>query len=628
MCGLAGLLAPSRIAAVDCIDAMTDALTHRGPDDRGVWTERFASAGAEYAVALGHRRLSIIDLSPGGHQPMFDAAGTLAVVYNGEIYNYRELRDELQRGGARFRSESDTEVLLAGYQAWGDAFVARLDGMFAIALFDRARGRLLLARDRLGIKPLALYERDGALLFASDFTAIRKHPLSRAEIEPAAVASYLQHGYVAGPAAIYRGGRKLQPGELAVWERGALAVRRYWPARPLGARDGAPLGFDAAVRELERRLGDAVERQMISDVPLGAFLSGGIDSSTVVALMVERAGKRVRTFSIGFDEPAFDESGHARAVAQHLGTDHTELTVRVAEATDVARQLPLLYDEPFADASAVPTTLLSRLTRERVTVSLSGDGGDELFGGYRQYRRLAQLAPWLRAPLPLRRLAAGAAAILPRGSLRNGARHLGARDARELALRLVSSLDDALVARASRSAREAREYRAAFASCAADSDVQRAMAADAATYLPDDILTKVDRASMSVALEARVPLLAHPVVELAFQLPLSVIWHGGRTKAPLRAVLERHVPRALFERPKQGFALPLGRLLGRDLDAWTARYLAPARVAEDGFLDPQATAEILAEARARGGEQAEDLRFRLVSLARWFAVNVRGETLA
>ncbi len=629
MCGIAGILAPARSAALERIDAMTDALTHRGPDDRGTWAERFTSAGTDYGIAFGHRRLSIIDLSPGGHQPMFDASGQLAIVFNGEIYNYRELRDELRKGGARFRSDSDTEVLLAGYQAWGDAVVERLDGMFTLALFDRPRARLVLARDRVGIKPLALYERDGALLFGSDFSAIRQHPLFRAKIEPFAVASYLQHGYVLGPHAIYQGGRKLQPGELAVWERGALAVRRYWPQRPLGTHDGAPLGFDAAVNELERRLGDAVERQMISDVPLGAFLSGGIDSSTVVALMVERAGKRVRTFSIGFDEPAFDESAHARAVAQHLGTDHTELTVRVAEATEVARQLPLLYDEPFADASAVPTTLLSRLTRERVTVSLSGDGGDELFGGYRQYQRFAQLAPWLRAPHALREIAANAAALLPRGALRNGVAHLRARDAGALAYRLVSSLDDALVARASRAAFTGAPdtYRDAFDDCAVDSPVQRAMAADAASYLPDDILTKVDRASMSVALEARVPILAHAVVELAFALPLDVIWHGGRTKAPLRAVLERRVPRALFERPKQGFGLPLARLLGRELDAWTAHYLTPGRIAEDGVLEPHAVDEILGEARARGGEATEELRFRLVSLARWFAVNVRGEAI-
>ena len=630
MCGLAGILAPARIAALERIDAMTDALSQRGPDDRGTWTERFASAGTDYGIALGHRRLAIIDLSPGGHQPMLDASGELAIVYNGEIYNYRELRDELRSVGAVFRSDSDTEVLLAGYRAWGDAFVERLDGMFALALFDRARQRLLLARDRLGIKPLALYERDGALLFASDFSAIRQHPLFRPAIDPVAVASYLQHGYVMGPHAIYQGGRKLQPGEIAVWQTGKLEVRRYWPARPLGTRDGPPLGFDAAVDELERRLGDAVERQMISDVPLGAFLSGGIDSSTVVSLMTERAGKRVRTFSIGFDEPAFDESAHARAIAKHLGTEHTEMIVRVAEASEIARQLPLLYDEPFADASAVPTTLLARLTRERVTVSLSGDGGDELFGGYRQYQRFAQLAPLLRAPAPLRRLIARGAPLLPRGALRNGVAHLRARDAGALAYRLVASLDDALVARASRLDHYGapNTYRDAFESAAVSAPVQRAMAADAASYLPDDILTKVDRASMSVALEARVPILAHPVVELAFQLPLSVIWHGGRTKAPLRALLERRVPRALFERPKQGFALPLSRLLGRELDAWTARYLAPARIAEDGVLEPQAVDEILGEARARGGEQTEELRFRIVSFARWFAVNVRGEALA
>jgi asparagine synthase (glutamine-hydrolysing) len=599
---------------------MARRLTHRGPDDFGSWRHAFRSGDEDFEVGFGHTRLSILDLSPAGHQPMHGPDG-VTISYNGEIYNFRALRKELAARGHRFRSECDTEVLIEAYRAWGEQALDRLNGMFAFALWDDERRRLLLVRDRLGIKPLYYRFVDRVLLFGSELGALRAHGGFRPEIDPIALGTLVRHGFVPGPGTIYRDVRKLMPGELLVWEDGAIDVRAWWSLPECAAPEPAR-SFEEAVDALEALLGDAVEQRLVSDVPLGAFLSGGIDSSAVVALMKERALGAVRTFSIGFEHADYDEAPFARRVAEHLRTDHTELIVREAEAREVAHELPELYDEPFADPSALPTVLLSRLTRQHVTVALSGDGGDELFGGYDQYAKLRRLLPLFALPGPLRAALAAGATRLPRGALRNGLLHLRSPDAAHLAFSLVNG------GRAETLGALCGEvpptpcpvYLAAFRAARVASTLQRSMLADARVYLPDDILTKVDRASMSVGLEARVPLLDYRVVRFAFGLAPAVVWHGGRTKAPLRAVLHRRVPPALFQRPKHGFGIPIHRLLARELAEWRARYLAPDRLREEGNFAPDGIARVLADARERGGAREEaTMLWRLLCFQRWFA---------
>jgi asparagine synthase (glutamine-hydrolysing) len=626
VCGIAGLVGPAPRAAAEALAPMTNALQHRGPDDAGTWTDRFRVGREEHVVGFGHRRLSILDLSPLGHQPMHGAEGALAVTYNGEIYNFRALRDELAAAGSHFRSECDTEVLLEAFRVWDVAAFDRLVGMFAFALWDARRGRLVLVRDRLGIKPLyyALDE-DGLLLFASELHALRRHPRFRPEIDRRALAGYLQHGYVTGPATIYVHVRRLLPGHSLVWEAGRISIHRYWSLLDLPQEPPAH-DFGAAVDRLDALLGDAVELRLVADVPLGAFLSGGIDSSAVVALMCERAAGRVRTFSIGFREPAYDEAPHAAAVARHLGTEHTELYVDRKQAVEVAYELPELYDEPFGDASAIPTVLLSRLTRQHVTVALSGDGGDELLGGYWNYRKLARLLPWMRGPRVARQGLAALRPLLPRRQMRRVLEHLalpGPCDVAENLVRFFEPEDlraalghDGLAARS--------PYVEAWDAAPTEDPIRRAMFADASTYLADDILTKVDRASMSVALEARVPILDHRVVRYALSLPRAIVWHGGRAKAPLREIACRRIPAALLDRPKRGFGIPIETLLADELGRWTERYLAPARLAEDGVFDPEGGRRLLEATRRAGPPGITPLWF-LLCFQRWFARVHRGE---
>jgi asparagine synthase (glutamine-hydrolysing) len=626
MCGLCGVIGPERRTRLDALEAMNTAIRHRGPDDAGTWSSAFRVGDRPHEVGFGHRRLSIIDLSPLGHQPMHGADGALTVAYNGEIYNFRTLRAELEALGSRFRSECDTEVLLEAYRVWGEAAFDRLVGMFAFAIWDAARERLVLVRDRLGIKPLYYAFDDGLLLFGSELGALRRHPAFRDEIDRSALAGYLQHGYVSGPATIYAHVRRLLPGEYLVWEAGRISLHRYWSLfdRPDAA---PPADFAGAVDRLETLLGDAVELRLVADVPLGAFLSGGIDSSTVVALMCERAAGRVRTFSIGFREAAYDEAPFAAAVARHLGTEHTELYVDRKQAIEVAHELPALFDEPFGDASAIPTVLLSRLTRQHVTVALSGDGGDELFGGYWNYQKLARLLPWMRGPRALRQLAAGLRPLLPRRQLRRVLEHVALAGPCDVAENLVRFHDPGeLRAATGHDGLAARTpYVEAFAAAPSDDPIRRAMFADARVYMADDILTKVDRASMSVALEARVPILDHRVVRYALSLPRSLCWRGGVTKAPLREIAFRRIPRALLERPKRGFGIPIETLLADELARWPSRYLAPARLAEEGILDPAATERLLAGVRRAGPEGLTPLWF-LLCFERWFARTHRGES--
>lgn len=614
MCGLTGFWSLSAdvaqprggeaMAAV--AHAMAARIAHRGPDDHGVWVD------PARGIALAHRRLSILDLSPAGHQPMPSASGRWMIVFNGEIYNHLDLRRELTEAGLApaWRGHSDTETLLAGFDAWGiEATLRKASGMLALAVWDRRELTLTLARDRFGEKPLYYGWQAGTLLFASELKALSAHPAFRAEVDRGALSLMLQHGAIPAPHAIYRGVRKLPPGTtLCIRSDGREEPpRRYWSAaQAITAGLANPFRGSAAeaIDALERLLEDAVARQMLSDVPLGAFLSGGVDSSTIVALMQARSPTPVKTFSIGFDEAGFNEAAHARSVARHLGTDHTELYVSPREALGVIPLLPQLYDEPFADPSQIPTFLVARLARSRVAVALSGDAADELLGGYDRYVSVAKLWQWIgRVPAGLRRLAASAIASLSRsawdGLLGPFARNLPpARNWRisgdrlhRLAALLRSPDAKALY-------EQLTSYQAGAGLVVGDDNAvaslptpelppldlpEHMMALDTLRYLPDDILVKVDRAAMGVSLETRMPYLDHRVFELAWSLPPGFKQRDGQSKWILRQILYRHVPRALVDRPKMGFGVPDTWLQG-PLRDWAEDMLDATRLRQEGYL--------------------------------------------
>jgi asparagine synthase (glutamine-hydrolysing) len=614
MCGVTGFWRPAGFGADDARALalrMAARIVHRGPDDCGAWVD------GETGIALGHRRLSIVDLSAAGHQPMASASGRYVIAFNGEIYNHTALRARLDAEAGRtlqWRGHSDTETLLAAFEAWGvrTALQASI-GMFAIALWDRRDRCLILARDRLGEKPLYYgWQGSGAsrtLLFGSELKALREHPAFASHggdaVSREALTLFVRHGYVPSPYSIHRGIRKLPPGTLATLCADAEPdVQPYWSAVEVMLQgQAAPLPIDAseAVDRLESLLRDAVRQQMVADVPLGAFLSGGIDSSTVVALMQSQSSRPVRTFSIGFHEKGYDEAKHAKAVASHLGTDHTELYVTPAEALEVVPQLPQMYDEPFADSSQIPTHLVAQLARRHVTVALSGDAGDELFCGYTRYLLTQRLWGRITAvPRPLRHAAAAAIRSVPQAGwdrlggvarvnrlgekLHKGARAMCGRNADALYVHTVSqwSNPSALVP----GVREPLSMlTGADSPLAGLPDVPRMMGYDLLTYLPDDILVKVDRAAMAVSLETRVPLLDHRVVEFAWQLPLHLKLRGGTSKWALREVLYRHVPRALIDRPKMGFGVPIGSWLHGPLRDWAETLLTTNALARDGLLD-------------------------------------------
>jgi asparagine synthase (glutamine-hydrolysing) len=584
---------------------MAAPLEHRGPDDRGLYVD--APGGA----ALGFCRLAILDLSPAGHQPMRSADGRYVIVFNGEIYNYRELRDRLSAAGDTFRGASDTEVILALIARHGvRAALPELWGMFALAVWDTHERALWVARDRLGKKPL-YYGRatDGAWLFGSELKSLRAHPGCPTAVDRAAVAALLFVGCIPPPASIYAGISKLPPGYFACLpERGQEIVQPYWRAR--AAIDAAlaerrDVDDGTAVAEGEALLRDAVRRRLVSDVPLGAFLSGGVDSALIVALMQAESGTRVRTFTIGFEDPAFDEADAAAAVAAHIGTEHTTLRVTPEDALAVVPRLPDIYDEPFADSSQIPTTVVSAAARRHVTVALTGDGGDEMFGGYTRHLWGARV--WRRVePVP-RSVRRGAAALggmvgaraldaaaglgqhlLPRGArqrqpgekLRKLLRLLGARDADDVYQLLLAQWEqpETALPGAAMAPTWASGETAGFH---APSIAERMMAHDLIGYLEYDILVKLDRASMAAGLEARAPLLDHRLVDFVWRLPLSMRIRDGRGKWLLRQILDRHVPAHLIDRPKSGFAVPLGAWLRGPLRDWAEPLLAPAAL-EDG----------------------------------------------
>jgi asparagine synthase (glutamine-hydrolysing) len=611
MCGIAGVrnLTNSRGQLERDAVAMADSLAYRGPDDHGLW------ADADAGVALTHRRLSIIDLSPAGHQPMISADGRFVITYNGEIYNFLELRRELEARGIKFRGHSDTEVMLEAFTAYGvESTVKRLIGMFAIGIWDRHNRTLTLVRDRLGIKPLYWAKFGELFLFGSELKALRAYPGWTPSIDGSAVAAYMRHNCVPAPHSIYKSVCKLEPGTiLTLPPDGEPRLERFWNARTVaqaGLADPLQADDTELTDRLEVLLQDAVRRRMVADVPVGAFLSGGIDSSAVTALMKAANCGPVRSYTIGFDLPGFDEGPHSAAVARHLGTDHTELTVTGRQALAVIPQLPDMYDEPFADSSQIPTHLVSAMTRRHVTVALSGDGGDELFGGYNRYQLTrGTLRSLFLMPLSMRRMLARMLTALPAGrweqmfsalpgrvrprqtgdKLHKFAAVLCAENDSDLYRRLVTHWEPAQIMLSDVEQRGMlwdHQVEREFPEL-----LERMQFLDLITYLPDDILTKVDRASMAVALEARVPLLDHRVVEFAWRIPRRTLIRDGIGKWPLRQVLYRHVPRDLVERPKTGFAVPLGEWLRGPLRNWAEDLLSEKRLREGGLFNVAAIRE-------------------------------------
>jgi asparagine synthase (glutamine-hydrolysing) len=618
MCGFAGFICSSDTLKFTewsvLLQNMGDTIRHRGPDDGGVWCD------ADSGIGLSHRRLSILDLSPAGHQPMASASGRYVIAFNGEIYNHLELRRELEMSGNFFawRGHSDTETLLAGFDTWGiEATVKKTIGMFAFALWDKYDRTITLCRDRLGEKPLYYGWQGNTFLFGSELKALKVHPDFRAEIDRNALALLMRHNYIPAPYSIYQGIKKLLPGSLLTvsLQKRNVDIERYWDARQVFA-DGLsnPMMGTAkdAVEALDKLLSHAVGQQMIADVPLGAFLSGGIDSTTIVALMQAQSSRPVRTFTIGFHEAGYNEAEHANAVAKHLGTDHTELYVTSQQAMEVIPRLANLYCEPFSDSSQIPTFLVSQLARQNVTVSLSGDGGDELFGGYNRYFKASNLNIKLSCfPVGLRNFLPGLIAgispkvwnrvfspilpLLKRGfnsddignKLHLGADMLKARSHSEI------EFYHFLFQHWTRSS-ELVFGTTNMSSVISDPGLQpqtdnffhQMMALDTLTYLPDDILTKVDRAAMGVSLETRVPLLDHRVVEFAWRLPLDYKVRGGEGKWPLRQVLYKYVPQELMERPKMGFGVPIESWLRGPLRDWAEALLNESRLRQEGYFNP------------------------------------------
>ncbi len=617
MCGITGFVDLTGRMGNDELRAtanrMADALSHRGPDDLGAW------ADAEAGIALGHRRLSIIDLSPEGHQPMFSACDRYVIGFNGEVYNFLSIREELENLGAapKWRGHSDTEVLLAAISHWGlEEALKSLVGMFAFVLWDQRNRILHLVRDRLGIKPLYYGWVGKTFLFGSELKALRAHPEFEGEIDRDTVALYLRHHYIPAPYSIYKGIYKLPPGTMLALNMADLRSepqpKPYWSAIDAAER-GVKEPFEGsdgeAIDQLDMLLQDAVRVRMIADVPLGALLSGGIDSSTVVGLMQAKSHRPVKTFTIGFRETGYNEAIYARTVAGCLGTDHTELYVTPEEARAVIPRLPFLYDEPFSDSSQIPTFLVSKMTQEHVKVALSGDGGDEIFGGYNRHTwamNVWKATGWL--PVSVRGLLGSVLASLsphtwdrlfgavkpmlpyhlrqevPGDKIHKLAGVLPARNREALYYLLTSTWKNPgkILRHASEPSSRLNDPRlwprlSEYAPWM--------MVMDLLTYLPDDILTKVDRASMGVSLEARVPLLDHRVVEFAWGLPMSMKIRDGQGKWLLRQVLYRYLPKELVERPKMGFAIPIDTWLRGSLRDWAESLLDEKRLGEEGFFE-------------------------------------------
>ncbi len=614
MCGITGQLTRSNsdIDLTSSTKSMIEQLTHRGPDDMGIWKDE--SSG----ICLAHRRLSILDLSPHGHQPMCSADGRFIIAFNGEIYNHVQLRKELEdvesySSSIQWRGRSDTEVMLAAISHWGVyEATKRFTGMFSFALWDRNERSLYLVRDRVGEKPLYFGWVGETLLFGSELKALRSHPNWRGEIDRDALALYMQFNYIPAPYTIYKSIKKLEPGCIAkISENGSMddvELQRYWSLQDMVVQPRQNISDTTAIEQTESILSATVKRQMVADVPLGAFLSGGVDSSLIVALMQNQSIQPIHTFTIGFHETSFNEADHAAAVAHHLGTEHTEFYVSPQDAMNIIPLLPTLYDEPFADASQIPTYLLSKLTRDHVTVSLSGDGGDELFGGYNRYSWGCNM--WDRIkyfPLPLRQVFAALlykpspsswdklfsifGFMLPNrfhyssvgDKIHKLAKLAAATSANDVFFELISLWKGTDIVLGSKTVQTLATDPSRWPSNLDFTEFM--MYQDTQSYLPDDILTKVDRASMAVGLESRAPFLDHQFIELAWSLPRNMKIRNTQGKWLLRQILHKYVPRDLIERPKMGFAVPIGDWIRGPLRDWGEELLDESRIHSEGYLE-------------------------------------------
>lgn len=617
MCGIAGFLIHGNQKTNFSFDIqnMMNKISHRGPDDEGFWIDE------KSRIALGHRRLSILDLTKAGHQPMHSDCSRYVLIFNGEIYNHLKIRENLQslneQKVTHWRGSSDTETLLAAIAEWGIKKTLRnCVGMFSIAIWDKKKKLLTLARDRLGEKPLYYGWHKDTFMFGSELKALRSHPHFIDEIDRSSLTLFLRYNYVPSPFSIYKGIKKLTPGNFVQvsLDDKSNSVIPYWSLEEIaikGQNNTLNLSDDEACNLLNKSLGDAVEQQQVADVPLGAFLSGGVDSSLIVSLMQDRSTRPVKTFSIGFSESDFNEAKYAKAVAKHLGTDHSELYVSPAEAISVIPDLPIFYDEPFADSSQIPTFLVAKMASKDVKVSLSGDGGDELFGGYNRYvwsRSIYKKTNWLpKSSLNLISSAIQSVSpdnwdkfnnlctsVLPtkfRTSQMGDKMHKVAsimdfNSYWELYHGLVSQWSNPLDIVINGD--ESKMHPISKGIQSFDSDIEHFMMfADSKTYLPDDILCKVDRASMAVGLETRVPLLNHNIVELSWQLPLNMKIRDGKSKWLLRELLSRYVPNSLINRPKQGFALPIASWLRGPLREWAEELLDESRIKNEGYFNPE-----------------------------------------
>jgi asparagine synthase (glutamine-hydrolysing) len=625
MCGIAGFVDHAAGYDVEArLRAMGEAIAYRGPDDSGTFHD------AVTGVGFVHRRLAIVDLTSAGHQPMRSSSGRFVIVFNGEIYNHAELRRTFEASGhgVEWNGHSDTETLLRGFEVWGiKETLARAVGMFAFALYDQSKRQLFLARDRMGEKPLYYGISQGVFLFGSELKALRAHPSFASDVDRDALLSLLRHQYCGGPRSIYKSISKLPPGSLLTFDLASknYDIETYWSLHE-AARHGLAHRFSLsdqeAIDQFDELLKQSIGLQMMADVPVGAFLSGGVDSSLIVAEMQRQSSRPVKSFTIGFEEDAFNEAPFARAVADHLGTDHTEYFISPREALDLIPRLPSLYDEPLADVSQIPTFLVSRIARQAVTVSLSGDAGDELFAGYTTYahaERLMRIHDQI--PASFRSLTS----YLMKSGARLSEVFGNSQRARQLALSafvLNAETKSELTNRLTQfwsdesapvlGAKDHKHHQNPFSDLAL-SDLERMIANDMITYLPDDILAKVDRAAMAVSLETRVPLLDHRIVEFALSLPMALRRRDGEGKWIMRQVLDRYVPRALIDRPKKGFGVPLAQWLRGPLRAWALDLLSPTAIKRDGLFDPHAIARALDDHMSGRRDRHNDLWSALVA---------------
>ena len=617
MCGIVGFVSRSEFASLKAdLQKAVSSLRHRGPDDDGLFCD------ASQGVGLAHRRLSILDLSAAGRQPFHNDDQSLQIVYNGEIYNFREVRKALEGIGHCFHSGTDTEVVIKAYQQWGARCLERFIGMFALGIWDRKAQTLFLARDRLGIKPLYYHFHHGIFVFASELKALMAFSLFHREIDPDGLPLFLHYQYIPAPQTIFMHTWKLLPGHFAVFDGKRVEIQQYWQCPRMEKENGRSKGIDetASLERLDSLISSAVSDRLISDVPLGALLSGGIDSSLIVAHMQRISDRPVKTFSIGFREQGFDEAPWASRIAEHLCTDHTELYVGPGEALATIPDLAHMYDEPFADSSAIPTYLVSKLTRNHVTVALSGDGGDELFAGYVRYWMTRAMASWSTLlPCPIKPGALRLLKALPvdlmekcylpfRDRLPQRFRVVNFKDKWQ---KLIMSLEQSLVSEIYRSTvclwteRDVREmtgrdlqssrFEALFDIAGNWPTMSQLMHVDLHTYLPDCMLTKVDRASMANGLEVRVPLLDHRVVEFAANLPETLKYKDGSGKYLLKKLLTRYVPEKMFKRPKMGFGVPLESWLRNELKEMMVDYLSPARLERVGHFDSKIVEKAIRE---------------------------------